>query len=87
MSMPRGMQERARAAHTARMKLTTLLCCAILIAFGLCACIWALTGFDLLAAALFHNAAAYRALLSLAGVAALWLLFWLIFFRPTRNIR
>ena len=69
------------------MKLTTVLCCAWLIFFGLCAAVWALTGFDLLAAVTFGNAVAYRALLSLAGVGALWLLFWLIAFRPTRQLR
>ncbi len=69
------------------MKLTTLLCCAALIAFGVGACIFALTGFDILAALTFGNAYAYRALLSFAGVAALWLLFWLICFRPTKPLR
>ena len=69
------------------MKITTLLCCGVLIAFGLGACIYALTGFDLLAAITFGNAYACRALLSLTGVAALWLVFWLIAFRPTRQLR
>ena len=69
------------------MKITTLLCCAVLIAFGLGACIYALTGFDLLAAVTFGNAYVYRVLLSLTGVAALWLVFWLIAFRPTRQLR
>ena len=69
------------------MKLTTLFCCAVLIAFGVGACIFALTGFDALAALTFGNAYVYRALLSLAGVAALWLLFWLIRFRPTKPLR
>ncbi len=69
------------------MKLTTILCCGVLIAFGLGACIFALTGFDVLAFFTLGNAAAYRALLSLTGVAALWVTFWLIFFRPTRRLR
>ncbi|HIX09904.1 MAG TPA: hypothetical protein H9683_06970 [Firmicutes bacterium] len=69
------------------MKITTLFCCAVLIAFGLGACIFALTGFDLLAALTFGNPFVYRALLSLTGVAALWLVFWLIAFRPTRPLR
>ena len=69
------------------MKLTAVLCCAWLIFFGLCAAVWSLTGFDLLAAVTFGNPIAYRALLSLAGVGALWLLFWLIAFRPTRQLR
>ena len=49
--------------------------------------LWALTGFDLLALLTFGNAVAYRALLTLAGVGALWLLFWLIAFRPTHELR
>ena len=69
------------------MKLTTLLCCALLIAFGLGACCYALTGYDLLALIACGNGLLYRALLSLAGAAALWLLFWLIAFRPTRPLR
>lgn len=69
------------------MKLTTILCCSFLIFFGLCACLWALTGVDVLAAVTFGNLYAYRALLTLAGVGALWLLFWLIAFRPTRPLR
>ena len=69
------------------MKMTTLLCCGALIVFGLCACITALTGFDVLAALTFGDPYLYRALLSLAGVAALWLTFWLIAFRPTKPLR
>ncbi len=69
------------------MKMTTLLCCGALIVFGLCACITALTGFDVLRAAVCGNETVYRALLSFAGVAALWLLFWLVVFRPTRPLR
>jgi len=68
------------------MKLTTLICCGILILFGLCASVYALFGFDLLWFACCGNAVLYRSLLSLAGVGALWLLFWLIVFRPTKFI-
>lgn len=68
------------------MKLTTLLCCAILIAFGLGAAVYALFGFDLLLFVCAGNPYAYRALLSLAGIGAAWLLFWLIAFRPTRPL-
>lgn len=78
---------RAGIAHTAIMKLTTILCCAWLIFFGISAAVWALTGFDLLALLTFGSAVAYRALLTLAGVGALWLLFWLIAFRPTHELR
>ncbi|MGN0822270.1 MAG: hypothetical protein ACI4NG_00700 [Candidatus Gallimonas sp.] len=68
------------------MKLTTILCCSLLIVYGLMAAVYALTGFDLLAAVCFGNAVVYRSALSAAGVCALWLLFWLIAFRPTRSL-
>ena len=77
----------APRAHTECVKLTTILCSIVLIAFGLGACIFALTGFDVLAALTFGDPYLYRALLSLAGVAALWLTFWLIAFRPTKPLR
>ncbi len=66
------------------MKLTTVVCSAILIAFGVLAAVYALSGFDLLLFFCAGNLIVYRALLSLAGVAALWLLFWLIAFRPLK---
>ena len=66
------------------MKLTTIIASAILIAFGLFATVYAFSGFSLLLFLCGGNSAAYRALLSLAGVAAAWLLFWLIAFRPLR---
>ena len=69
------------------MKLSCMLCSFVLIALGICGGVYALTGFDLLAAVTFGNPIAYRALLSLAGGGALWLLFWLIAFRPTRQLR
>lgn len=68
------------------MKLTTHICCGILVLFGLCACVYGLTGFPLLLFLCFYNTVLFRALLSLAGVAAGWLLFWLIAFRPTSQI-
>ena len=66
------------------MKVTTILCCSLLIAFGVLACVYALSGFNLLLFLCAGNAIIFRAILSLAGVAAAWLLFWLIAFRPTR---
>lgn len=68
------------------MKLTTILCCAILIAFGVLATVYALSGFDLLLFLCAGNRYVYRAVLSLAGVAAAWLFFWLVAFRPTKPL-
>ena len=68
------------------MKITTWICCAYLILFGLGMTLFALSGFDLLLFVTAHNVYAYRALLSLTGVCALWLLFWLLFFKPTKFV-
>lgn len=68
------------------MKLTTLICCSILILYGIFATVYAIFGFDLLFFLCAGNSYVYRAGLSLAGVGALWLLFWLIAFRPTSSL-
>ncbi len=68
------------------MKLTTIICAGLLIAFGLGACLYALTGFNLLLFLCAQNIVVYRCVLSLAGVCALWLVFWLIAFRPLRHL-
>ena len=64
------------------MRITTLICCGFLILFGLGATFYALFGVDLLALVTAGNRYLFRALLSLAGVGALWLLFFLIAFKP-----
>ncbi len=66
------------------MRITSLLCCGVLIVFGLCAALYALFGLDVLLLLTAGNRILYRALLSLAGVGALFLLFVLIAFRPFR---
>ena len=68
------------------MKLTTWISSAILIFAGLCATVYAFSGFNLLLFFCAGNAIVYRSLLSIAGVAALWLLYWLIAFRPTKYV-
>lgn len=66
------------------MKLTSLICCSLLIFFGLCGSVYALTGFNLILFLAAGHTVAYRCILSLSGVCALWLTFWLIAFRPTK---
>ncbi len=66
------------------MKLTTYLCLGILIVYGAGAAVYALSGFDLLLFVTAGNLYLYRALLSLAGVAAAWLLFWVLAFKPLK---
>ncbi len=75
-----------RRTHTILMKLTTIVCCSILILFGIGATVYALFELNLLLLVCAQNLTVYRALLSLTGVAALWLIFWLIAFRPTRSL-
>ena len=70
--------------NTAAMKYTTWIMCGILIVFGIFASVYALVGFDLLSFLCFGNIFIYRAVLSVTGVAALWLFFWLVAFRPTK---
>ena len=64
------------------MKITTYICCAVLILYGIFASVFALTGFNTLLFICAGNVYIYRGLLSLAGIGGLWLLFWLITFRP-----
>ncbi len=66
------------------MKHTTWIMCGILILYGLFASVFALSGFDLLMLLTAGHVYVYRAALSLTGVAAAWLLFWLLAFRPTK---
>ena len=68
------------------MKVTTILCCSVLIAFGAFALVYALSGFPLLLVLCGGNVYAYRAALSVVGVSAAWLLFWLLAFRPTHPL-
>lgn len=68
------------------MKLTTLICCSFLAFIGILASVYALSGFNLLLFFCFQNIIAYRMILSLSGIAAAWLIFWLIAFRPTKSL-
>ena len=79
-------KEQASIAHTHSMKFTTLLCCSILIFFGLCSTLFAFTQFNLLLFLCAQKETVYRALFAIQGLAGLWLMFWLIAFRPTRSI-
>ena len=68
------------------MKLTTLICCSFLSFIGILATVYALSGFNLLLFFCFSNVPLYRAILSLSGIAAAWLIFWLIAFKPTKSL-
>lgn len=68
------------------MKLTTIICSIVLIAFSVFATVYALSGFNLLLFICFGNVTVMRALMSLTGIAGAWLLFWLIAFRPMKYL-
>ena len=68
------------------MKLTTIICSTVLIVFSIFATVYALSGFDLLLFLCFGNTLIARAMLTLTGIAAAWLLFWLVAFRPMKYL-
>ena len=68
------------------MKFTTLLCCAVLIFFAISSSVFAFTQFNLPLFLCGNNPILFRALLAIDGLCGLWLLFWLIAFRPTKSI-
>lgn len=68
------------------MKVSCILCSSLLVAFGICAAAEGLFAFDLLWFLCFENVVAYRVAQALHAVAAAWLAFWLIAFRPQDNL-
>jgi len=64
------------------MKATSVISLIFLIFIGISAAVYAMTGFNLPLAVCFYNETAYKILLSFSGVCALWLIFWLIAFKP-----
>ncbi len=69
------------------MKVSCIVCGSLLIAFGICAAVYALFSFDLLLFLCFGNEMLYRVAHALQAVAAAWLAFWLIAFRPQDDLR
>jgi uncharacterized membrane protein YuzA (DUF378 family) len=69
------------------MKITCILCSLFLGMGGIFAAIYGLFGFNLLLLLCAYNQTVFRVLLSLEGVAAAWLFFWLIAFRPQNNLK
>ncbi len=78
------MRKNSTVSHTAFMKITTILCASFLIVLGISSAVYAFWGVDLLLAICFFHQTVYRAALAVGGVCALWLVFWLIAFRPLR---
>ena len=74
-------------AHSKDMKVSCIICGALLVAFGLCAAVNALFSFNLLWFLCFQNETLFRVAQGLQGVCAAWLAFWLIAFRPQNDLR
>ena len=80
------MQNFPSVAHTFGMKISAILSIAALILCGLNFCINALFGVDVLLVLCAYNALVYRTVNSFFGVAALFIAFWTIAFKPFHNL-
>lgn len=68
------------------MRATCIVCGIILTLGGFFAAVAGLFSFNLLLFLCGYNQVIYRSLLALNGVAAAWLAFWLIVFRPQNKL-
>lgn len=80
------MQKFRAVAHTAGMKISALISVAALVICGLNVCISSLFGVDVLLILCAYNAVAYRITNAFFGVAALFIAFWAVAFKPFRNL-
>ncbi|MDE6586457.1 MAG: hypothetical protein K2K80_07250 [Clostridia bacterium] len=69
------------------MKATCYLCTANLIILGICAGVYAFTGFDILKFLSFGSATAYRITLAINAVSALFIIYSLIIFKPYKGLK
>lgn len=69
------------------MRLSCIICSAVLIALGICGGALALTGFDLLAFICLGNAVAVRSAQAAGGACALFLIYALAVLRPYRGLK
>ena len=73
--------------HTEYMRLSCIICSAILITLGICGDGYALTGFDMLAFICFDNLTAVRSVEAAGGVCALFLAYALAVLRPYKGLK
>lgn len=69
------------------MKMTAYFCIANLIILGICAAVYAFSGFNLLLFAAFNNVTVYRTFLAICGVSALFSVYSLIAFKPFKGLK
>ena len=68
------------------MKVSCILCTVIVVLFGILALIYALFEVNLLLILCMNNPVLYRSALSVNAVAAAFLAFWLIAFKPQNHL-
>lgn len=69
------------------MKYTCYICVINLVILGICAAVYAFSGFNLLLFLSFYNAVAYRCFLAICGVSALFCVYSLIVFKPFKGLK
>lgn len=69
------------------MKLTCYLCAANLVILGICAAIYAFSGFNVIEFLSFGMSVAYRCFYAICGVSALFTIYSLIVFKPFKGLK
>lgn len=69
------------------MKITCYFCVANLIVLGICAGIYAFSGFDLIALLTFGSATAYRIFFAICFISALFTIYSSIIFKPFKGLK
>lgn len=69
------------------MKFTSYLCLLNLVILGICAAVFAFSGFDLIAFLTFGNAVFYRSFFAICGVSALYLIYAIFVFKPFKGLK
>ena len=69
------------------MKMTCYLCVANLVILGICAAVFAFTGFDIIKFLSFGKPVFYRSFYAICGVSALFTIYSLIVFKPFKGLK
>lgn len=69
------------------MKMTCYLCAVNLVILGICAAVFAFSGFDLIAFLSFGKPMIYNVFYAVCGVSALFLIYAMIVFKPFKGLK
>lgn len=69
------------------MKMTSYTCLINLIVLGICAAVYAFTGFDLIKFITLGNDILYRSFLGICGVSALYMIYAIFIFKPFKGLK